>query len=198
MAVIKQEGGAAVTELVTWVTLEMQKADNEVDQLTKESDGGGFGDGGGTVFTSTDAGIFTPTYSDRSTRQKNNKKKRTGIDRLADFVMDNSPERKMVKTDELSKQNNDVSIDDQTSKVTEENDDELLEETTDPNDAEITTEEENPSGEVDDIPSELGTEIVNEEDTTPNEEEPIDGDEIDLDVEEDTDNISQLLQILNK
>ena len=191
MAVIKQEGGAAVTELVTWVTLEMQKADNEVDQLTKESDGGGFGDGGGTVFTSTDAGIFTPTYSDRSTRQKNNKKKRTGIDRLADFVMDNSPERKMVKTDELSKQNNDVSIDDQTSKVTEENDDELLEETTDPNDAEITTEEENPSGEVDDIPSELGTEIVNEE-------EPIDGDEIDLDVEEDTDNISQLLQILNK
>ena len=198
MAIIKQEGGAAVTDLVKWVTLELQKAENEVDQLTKESDGGGFGDGGGTVFTSTDAGIFTPTYSDRSTRKKNDKKKRTGIDRLADFVVDNSPERKMVKTNELSKQNNDISIDDQTSKVTEENDDELLEETTDPNDAEITTEEENPSGEVDDIPSELGTEIVNEEDTTPNEEESIDGDEIDLDVEEDADNISQLLQILNK
>ena len=198
MAIIKQEGGAAVTDLVKWVTLEMQKAENEVDQLTKESDGGGFGDGGGTVFTSTNAGIFTPTYSDRSTRKKNDKKNRTGIDRLADFVVDNSPERKMVKTNELSKQNNDISIDDQTSKVTEENDDELLEETTDPNDAEITTEEENPSGEVDDIPSELGTEIVNEEDTTPNEEESIDGDEIDLDVEEDADNISQLLQILNK
>ena len=198
MAIIKQEGGAAVTDLVKWVTLEMQKADNEVDQLTKESGGGGFGDGGGTVFTSTDAGIFTPTYSDRSTRKKNDKKKRTGVDRLADFLVNNSPERKMVKADELPKQNNDISVDDQISKVTEENDDEFPEETDDPGDEELNTEEEDPSDEIADIPSELSTEIVNEQDTIPNEEEPIDGDEIDLDIEEDTDNISQLLQILNK
>ena len=69
--------------------------------IKKEGEGGGFGDSGGTAFTSTDAGIFTPTYSDRSTRKKNNKKKRTGIDRLADFLVDNSPERKMAKSEEL-------------------------------------------------------------------------------------------------
>ena len=66
--------------------------------IKKEGDGGGFGDGGGTAFTSTDSGIFTPTHSDRGTRKKNDAKKRTGIDRLADFVTDNSPERKMEKS----------------------------------------------------------------------------------------------------
>jgi len=67
--------------------------------IKKEGDGGGsFGDSGGTVFTSTDSGIFTPTHSDRGKRKKNDSKKRTGIDRLADFVTDNSPERKMEKS----------------------------------------------------------------------------------------------------
>ena len=67
--------------------------------IKKEGEGGGFGEGGGTAFTSTDSGIFTPTHSDRGTRNKNNKKRRTGIDRLADFITDNSPERKMEKAD---------------------------------------------------------------------------------------------------
>ena len=68
--------------------------------IKKEGDGGGgFGDSGGTAFTSTDAGIFTPTHSDRGTRKKNNKKSRTGVDRLADFIDDNSPERKMSKSE---------------------------------------------------------------------------------------------------
>tara|TARA_R110000824_G_scaffold216579_1_gene403188 strand:+ start:181 stop:648 length:468 start_codon:yes stop_codon:yes gene_type:complete len=62
--------------------------------IRKEGEGGGFGDSGGTAFTSTDAGIFTPTYGD----QPKKKKKRTGIHRLADFLTDNSPERKMEKT----------------------------------------------------------------------------------------------------
>ena len=69
--------------------------------IKKEGDGGGFGDSGGTAFTSTDAGIFTPTYSDRGKRKKNNEKKRTGVDRLADFITDNSPERKMQKAEDL-------------------------------------------------------------------------------------------------
>ena len=78
----------------------------ELDKsLTKEGggDGGGgaatsgsFGDGGGTVFTSTNSGIFTPTYGGNG-RGKPKKRRRTGINRLADFVTNNSPERKMVK-----------------------------------------------------------------------------------------------------
>jgi hypothetical protein len=78
----------------------------ELDKsLTKEGggDGGGgaatsgsFGDGGGTVFTSTNSGIFTPTHGGNG-RRKPKKRKRTGINRLADFVTNNSPERKMVK-----------------------------------------------------------------------------------------------------
>jgi len=66
--------------------------------LTKEggADGGGFGDGGGTVAVSTDSGFFTPTYGERDKRKKT-KKKRTGIHRLADFITGNSPERKMMQ-----------------------------------------------------------------------------------------------------
>tara|TARA_R110000824_G_scaffold151772_1_gene322786 strand:- start:238 stop:1512 length:1275 start_codon:yes stop_codon:yes gene_type:complete len=74
----------------------------KVKTLKKEGDGGGdggFGDGGGTVFTSANAGVFTPTYGDRSTRRKRrNKKKSSGIERLGDFINDNSPERKMEKS----------------------------------------------------------------------------------------------------
>ena len=67
--------------------------------ITKEggADGGGFGDGGGTVAVSTDSGFFTPTYGGKKERRKAKKKKRTGIHRLADFLNDDSPERKMVK-----------------------------------------------------------------------------------------------------
>ena len=70
-------------------------------KLKKEGDGGGFGDGGGTVFTSSDSGVFTPTHSERETRKKNENKKKTGIERLEQFVSGNSPERKMVKADSM-------------------------------------------------------------------------------------------------
>jgi len=88
-----------------WVTNPRGQDDSykkEKKKLRKEGDGGGatsgsFGDGGGTVFTSTNAGIFTPTHSERGERKKNDKKKRTGVDKLADFVNDDSPERKMQK-----------------------------------------------------------------------------------------------------
>jgi len=50
--------------------------------LHKEEGGGeGFS---GTVFTSTNAGIFNPTFGEK-------KKKKTGVERLNDFVTDNSP-----------------------------------------------------------------------------------------------------------
>jgi len=71
-------------------------------KLRKEGDGGGgagtsgsFGDSGGTVFTSSNSGIFTPTYGDN--KRKPEKKKKSGVGRLADFITDNSPERKMAK-----------------------------------------------------------------------------------------------------
>jgi len=60
--------------------------------------GGGFGDSGGTAFTSSNAGVFTPTYSERA-KQPKKKKKVTGIERLNDFLTDGSPERKMEKSD---------------------------------------------------------------------------------------------------
>ena len=68
--------------------------------IEKEDGGGdgGFGDGGGTVFTSTNAGIFTPTYGgNRKKRRVKSKKKRTGIERLGVFLTDGSPEKKMSK-----------------------------------------------------------------------------------------------------
>jgi len=70
-------------------------------KLKKEGDGGGFGEGGGTVFTSSDSGIFTPTHSERGKRKKNENKKKTGIERLEQFVSGTSPERKMVKADSM-------------------------------------------------------------------------------------------------
>lgn len=59
-------------------------------------DGGSFGGGEGTVFTSENAGIFTPTHSERGKKQR--KKKVTGVDRLNAFITDRSPERKMEKS----------------------------------------------------------------------------------------------------
>ena len=75
-------------------------------QIHKEGNGGG-GEGGGfgggegsaTVFTSTNAGIFNPTYGERDTKKKKKKSdKKTGIERLGHFVTDNTPEKKMMKS----------------------------------------------------------------------------------------------------
>jgi hypothetical protein len=74
----------------------------EHKSIRKEGDGGGaFGEGGGVAFTSTDSGIFTPTHSERDKQPK--KKKRSGVDRLADFLADDSPERKMEKDKPIEK-----------------------------------------------------------------------------------------------
>ena len=80
------------------------------NSLQKEGDGGG--DGGafngldGTVFTSTNAGIFTPTYGGHKTRKKHEKRhhrqdrkrkellgkeKKSGVDRLLQYLYDGSP-----------------------------------------------------------------------------------------------------------
>jgi len=65
--------------------------------LQKEDGGGGDGGGalagGGTVFTSTNSGIFNPTYGGNGSK----KKKKSGIERLAQFVTNNSPQKKMEK-----------------------------------------------------------------------------------------------------
>ena len=84
-----------------------------IEDMIKEGDGGG-GEGGAlaggaTVFTSTNAGIFNPTYGGgkgKHSRVKS-KKKRTGIERLGVFLTDGSPERKMTKdlTEWVQKQN---------------------------------------------------------------------------------------------
>jgi len=58
---------------------------------------GSFGDQGGVAFTSTDSGIFSPTYGRHKAPKKKTKRK-TGIGRLADFLTDNSPEQKMKKS----------------------------------------------------------------------------------------------------
>jgi len=58
--------------------------------LHKEDGGEGLG---GTVFTSTNAGIFNPTFGEK-------KKKKSGVERLHDFVTDSSPmklSQKLVK-----------------------------------------------------------------------------------------------------
>ena len=54
-------------------------------QLLRKEDGGGEGFGG-TAFTSTDAGIFNPTFG-----EKKKKKQKSGVERLHDFVTDSSP-----------------------------------------------------------------------------------------------------------
>jgi len=55
-------------------------------QPISKEDGGATGIGG-TVFTSANAGIFNPTFGERVKP----KKKKTGIERLNDFVTDGSP-----------------------------------------------------------------------------------------------------------
>ena len=75
-----------------------------IEDMIKEGDGGGGGGeggalaGGATVFTSTNAGIFNPTYGGSGKKRRaKSKKKRTGIERLGVFLTDGSPERKMSK-----------------------------------------------------------------------------------------------------
>ena len=97
-----------------WITNPRGSLDTKNKKIQKENGGGGNGGGnggggaaggfGGTVAVSTDSGFFTPTYGggrgrklNRTQRKKRKKKKRTGIHRLADFINEFSPERKMVK-----------------------------------------------------------------------------------------------------
>ena len=84
--------------------------------LRKEGDGGGEGGAfnglSGTVFTSTNAGIFTPTYGGQKTKRKHSKRrkaqekkrkkllgkeKKSGVDRLVQFLYDGSPVSKSRK-----------------------------------------------------------------------------------------------------
>jgi hypothetical protein len=50
------------------------------------------------VAVSSNSGFFTPTHGGNGRKKR---RKRTGVDKLADFVTDNSPERKMVKKSEI-------------------------------------------------------------------------------------------------
>ena len=78
--------------------------DDHPTHIEKEGDGGGegggFGEGGGTVFTSTNSGIFNPTHGGSNVKPR---KKKTGIERLGQFITENSPEKKMVKDNPLTK-----------------------------------------------------------------------------------------------
>ena len=69
----------------------------------KEDGGGGFGGdaGAGTVFTSTDSGVFTPTYGESSAKRRtrvlrDKRKKKTGVERLGAWLTDFSPEKKSI------------------------------------------------------------------------------------------------------
>ena len=67
---------------------------SQSSHLHKE-DGGSDGDGlSGTVFTSTNAGIFNPTFGEKK------KKKKSGVERLHDFVTDSSPIKLNVEKQE--------------------------------------------------------------------------------------------------
>ena len=67
--------------------------DNNNEKSINKEDGGMAG--GGTVFTSTNAGVFTPTYGSQAEQRKKRKKK--GIERLGLFIDDLSPQKKMSK-----------------------------------------------------------------------------------------------------
>ena len=67
--------------------------DNRNEKSINKEDGGMAG--GGTVFTSTNAGVFTPTYGSQAVQRKKRKKK--GIERLGLFIDDLSPQKKMSK-----------------------------------------------------------------------------------------------------
>ena len=111
---LSKEQKREIVEMFTSSTSSM----DEDSSLKKEAGGGGDGGGGGgfggdasagTVFTSTNSGIFTPTYGRNSKRKKsqssanyrtqvarNKKKKKTGVERLGAWLRDYSPERKSI------------------------------------------------------------------------------------------------------
>tara|TARA_Y100000310_G_scaffold115249_1_gene113802 strand:+ start:563 stop:1441 length:879 start_codon:yes stop_codon:yes gene_type:complete len=79
--------------------LTVQKLQGILNKEDGGGDGGGALAGGGTVFTSTNAGVFSPTHGERDVKSK---KKKTGIERLGQFITDNSPEKKMIKSPVVS------------------------------------------------------------------------------------------------
>jgi len=74
--------------------------------LKKEDGGGGFGGdaGAGTVFTSTNSGVFTPTYGGSSAKRrtsvqqkrKKRKGKKSGVEKLGSWLTDHSPQKKSI------------------------------------------------------------------------------------------------------
>ena len=72
-----------------------QDVANRERLISKEGDGG-------TVFTSSDAGIFTPTHGGGGRHQQHKKKKRTGIEKVAAFMDDKSPHVFSKSVDELN------------------------------------------------------------------------------------------------
>ena len=84
---------------------------NKLLKLLKEGGGaatsGSFGEGGGTVFTSTDSGIFTPTYGGGGSKRRRPhirkpKTKKSGIERLDAFLREFSPVPKSVEKSKLT------------------------------------------------------------------------------------------------
>ena len=82
---------------------------NKLLKLLKEgaATSGSFGDGGGTVFTSTDSGIFTPTFGGGGSKKRRPhirkpKHKKTGIERLDSFLREFSPIPKSVEKSKLT------------------------------------------------------------------------------------------------
>ena len=65
-------------------SLTVAELEKKKKQLIKEGDGGGDGFAG-TAFTSEGAGIFDPTFGGKG------KKKKTGIERLEEFIRDRTP-----------------------------------------------------------------------------------------------------------
>ena len=72
------------------------------EKKIEKEDGGGEGFEG-TVFTSTNSGVFTPTHGGSSAkrrttvqRNKRNRKKKTGVEKLGAWLTDFSPERKSL------------------------------------------------------------------------------------------------------
>ena len=84
---------------------EKEKKQEETTKSFQKEGAGIGGDGGaGTVFTSTNSGIFTPTHGGSSAhyrtkvQEKNKKKKKkSGIERLGSWLTDFSPERKSMR-----------------------------------------------------------------------------------------------------
>ena len=84
--------------------VDFQWHDEYEKSLSKEGGDGGGGNGsgyfgGGTVAVSSDSGFFTPTYGGGGKRKK--RRKKTGIDKLSDFVTNNSPERKSIEKSDI-------------------------------------------------------------------------------------------------